>query len=145
MRCYVTTGSSLKLAIASQEREENLESIQKAHLQRFPGLDLLRFYAAVCVVLWHQGARPFLFLNGWDAVTLFFVLSGFLITYLLLAERERTSSVDLFAFYVRRTLRIYPLYLLVVLVDAACLALSPLEIAPFLPAVAANIVALPQG
>lgn len=47
---------------------------------------------------------------GRQGVTMFFALSGFLITYLLLEERERSGNIDLGAFYVRRILRIWPLY-----------------------------------
>jgi peptidoglycan/LPS O-acetylase OafA/YrhL len=52
--------------------------------------------------------------NGWIGVQLFFVLSGFLITTLLLHEHERFGRVDLQAFWVRRALRIWPLYYLIV-------------------------------
>lgn len=52
-------------------------------------------------------------MNGWDAVTLFFVISGFLITYLLLQERRDTGSISVQNFLVRRSLRIWPLYFLV--------------------------------
>jgi peptidoglycan/LPS O-acetylase OafA/YrhL len=45
-----------------------------------------------------------------DGVTCFFVLSGFLITYLLLSEERKTSSINLKSFYWRRLLRIWPLY-----------------------------------
>jgi len=55
----------------------------------------------------------FFIMNGWDAVTLFFVISGFLITYLLLQERRETGSISVQNFLVRRTLRIWPLYFLV--------------------------------
>ncbi len=55
---------------------------------------------------------------GDNGVTLFFVLSGFLITYLLLKEKEVTGGVAIRDFYVRRVLRIWPLYYLIV-----CLAL----------------------
>ncbi len=51
-------------------------------------------------------------------VDLFFLLSGFLITYLLLAERTRFGQIDLKSFYVRRILRIWPLYYF-------CVALVP--------------------
>jgi peptidoglycan/LPS O-acetylase OafA/YrhL len=43
-------------------------------------------------------------------VSFFFVLSGFLITFLILAEISRTGRVDVIAFYIRRLLRIWPLY-----------------------------------
>jgi peptidoglycan/LPS O-acetylase OafA/YrhL len=50
--------------------------------------------------------------GGLYAVTVFFALSGFLITFLLLREKERTGNVSISQFYVRRTLRIWPLYFL---------------------------------
>lgn len=53
-------------------------------------------------------------LLGQLGVTLFFVLSGFLITYLLLAEKEKLGQIKIWDFYVRRALRIWPLYYVVV-------------------------------
>lgn len=47
-------------------------------------------------------------------VSIFFVLSGFLITHLLIREKLETGSIDLRAFYARRALRIFPLYYLAV-------------------------------
>ena len=52
--------------------------------------------------------------NGWVGVQLFFILSGYLITTLLLREERRTGRVDLRAFWIRRILRIWPLYYLTV-------------------------------
>lgn len=52
-------------------------------------------------------------MGGLVGVQLFFVLSGFLITRILLAERERTGKVDLWAFYRRRWARLYPSLLVV--------------------------------
>ena len=52
--------------------------------------------------------------NGWVGVRVFFILSGYLITALLLREEGRFGRVDLRAFWVRRILRIWPLYYLVV-------------------------------
>jgi peptidoglycan/LPS O-acetylase OafA/YrhL len=49
-------------------------------------------------------------------VTLFFAISGFLITTLLLREKDRHGVIDLRAFYVRRALRIFPLYYAVLLI-----------------------------
>ncbi len=52
--------------------------------------------------------------NGWVGVQLFFILSGYLITTLLLREEARFGRVDLKAFWVRRALRIWPLFYLIV-------------------------------
>ena len=91
-----------------------------------PALDGLRVLAFLGVFACHAGPlHPRLFGHptvqallsvGSFGVPLFFVLSAFLITKLLLMERERTGRVDLRAYYVRRVLRIWPLYFLVVAV-----------------------------
>lgn len=52
--------------------------------------------------------------NGDLGVSFFFVLSGFLITYLLLEEKENTGKIDVKNFYIRRILRIWPVYFLVI-------------------------------
>jgi len=93
----------------------------------FPGLNGLRFWAAFFVILHHveqfklwQG-MPNLFRNnffesiGHQGVSLFFVLSGFLITFLLLAEYEKTNHIAVKNFYIRRILRIWPLYYLIMI------------------------------
>ena len=49
---------------------------------------------------------------------MFFVLSGFLITYLLLRERERHDTINVRNFYARRILRIWPLYMLIILLTS---------------------------
>lgn len=90
----------------------------------FPGLHVLRAYAALSVVIvhvtvyetgwtgdhFHWQVLDRLALEGVDAVSLFLVLSGFLITILLLHERGATGTIDIPAFYRRRILRIWPLY-----------------------------------
>jgi peptidoglycan/LPS O-acetylase OafA/YrhL len=53
-----------------------------------------------------------IFNNGGLAVQFFFVLSGFLITYLLLQEQDRNGTIRIRSFYMRRILRIWPLYYL---------------------------------
>jgi peptidoglycan/LPS O-acetylase OafA/YrhL len=84
--------------------------------QRIPSLDGLRAVAILLVIGLHFGLRyltsvPHAALFGYfvtDGVGIFFVLSGFLITTLLLREHERTGRIHLGAFYLRRTLRILP-------------------------------------
>lgn len=91
----------------------------------FPGLNALRFMAASLVVIMHthlgmkQAGLPTLpefpiLLKGFSAVSFFFVLSGFLITYLLLKEQESSNTINVKAFYWRRVFRIWPLYFLIV-------------------------------
>ena len=87
-----------------------------------PELDVLRFIALGLVFNHHllfkatdDGAsfsiRSALQESGAAGVCLFFLLSAFLITDLLLREKEKTGTVSLSAFYIRRILRIWPLYL----------------------------------
>lgn len=73
---------------------------------RFAGLDGLRAIAVGAVLLFHltPGALP----GGYIGVDLFFVISGFLITALLLQERERSGRIDLAAFWRRRARRLLP-------------------------------------
>lgn len=60
------------------------------------------------------GVLMFFFGNGVLGVRIFFVLSGFLITYLMLEEIQRTGRFSLKAFFIRRSLRIWPLYYLTI-------------------------------
>lgn len=83
-----------------------------------PGLNGIRAIAAIAVIISHIG----LSLNLYDiknfggyalasfGVTMFFALSGFLITYLLLKEQLGSKTIAIRKFYVRRILRIWPLY-----------------------------------
>lgn len=86
-----------------------------------PELDMLRFAAFLATFLWHRmifvPADPTADYWAWTlgtggafGVPVFFLLSGFLIVELLLREREQTGKVHVGAFYVRRALRIWPLY-----------------------------------
>lgn len=80
----------------------------------FPQLDGLRALSIALVVLWHATEEKYYgWLHGFHGVTIFFVLSGFLITTLLLREEGRHGTVSFRGFYIRRVFRILPLYYLV--------------------------------
>ena len=89
-----------------------------------PGLNGIRSIAAIAVVASHINHRstgfgfrelPLLDMAGYG-VTMFFVLSGFLITYLLLKEKEITKTINFKFFFIRRALRIWPLYFIYLLI-----------------------------
>jgi peptidoglycan/LPS O-acetylase OafA/YrhL len=100
----------------------------------FPNLNAYRFLAALLVVFHHVEQIRYnahqvnlkqysLFNNGAFAVQFFFVLSGFLITYLLFSELENTKSISLSTFYLKRVLRIWPLYYVLVFLGFVMLPL----------------------
>ena len=83
-----------------------------------PEIDGLRAIAILAVMIFH--AMPQYFIGGFLGVEVFFVLSGFLITSLLLGEHDRFGRIDFRRFYLRRGLRLLPaLVLMLVLVVAA--------------------------
>jgi peptidoglycan/LPS O-acetylase OafA/YrhL len=89
-----------------------------------PALDGLRGFA-VLIVLGSHFDVPLLWNGGGVGVGIFFALSGFLITSLLLEERERTGKINLLAFYGRRARRLLPaLYVVVTFWLAASWALG---------------------
>lgn len=113
---------------ALKERSHELRANAGTRLYR-PELDALRFFAFLCVFASHILPSKAVFLRlhipgfevlqsifscGMYGVPLFFLLSAFLITSLLLLERNATGDVNLSAFYIRRILRIWPLYFLVI-------------------------------
>lgn len=80
----------------------------------FPALDGIRAVAIILVFTAHVGYTAFwrTFFGG-NGVTVFFVLSGFLISTLALREEDRRGALSLKSFYIRRLFRIYPMYLVV--------------------------------
>jgi peptidoglycan/LPS O-acetylase OafA/YrhL len=79
-------------------------------VERVPGLDGLRAVAAIAVVAFHVKLPGVL--GGFIGVDIFFVLSGYLITTLLMAEVERTGSIAVGKFWWRRAVRLVPALLL---------------------------------
>lgn len=111
----------------------------------FPGLNGMRAIAAIAVVISHitVGLKEFnldpfifgvfadgnpkgLYLAGYG-VSIFFVLSGFLITYLL-EEEELGNGIDIKKFYIRRILRIWPLYYMYLLLALILILFYGLDI-----------------
>lgn len=93
-------------------------------MRRIPELDALRGVAAIVIVVFHMRFLDRFPAMG-SAVDLFFVLSGYLITAIIL-EKGRTPGFFL-AFYARRSLRIWPIYIIGLL---ACVVLNPLLTKP---------------
>lgn len=97
----------------------------------FPGLNSIRCLAVLLVIFQHleafkQKAGKFSLYNrgfvygfisniGHQGVVIFFTLSGFLITYLLLNEKQYSQTINIKKFYIRRILRIWPLYFIIVI------------------------------
>lgn len=125
---------------------------------QLPNLNSIRFFAAVAVIIAHVELvkksynliniqNSLGFLGDWG-VNFFFSLSGFLITYLLILEKNKNKSIQIKHFYFRRIFRIWPLYYwilaLSVLLSFILINKSPL-IADFnLKALVYNILLLPQ-
>ena len=92
------------------------ELIEKKH---FPVFDTFRFFAFLKVFLQHLPIFAFAWFNvlragGIIGVQFFFVLSGFLITYIIFNEKKQTGTYSLKNFFARRILRIWPLFYLLV-------------------------------
>ncbi|MEJ5091025.1 acyltransferase family protein [Sphingobacterium faecium] len=93
----------------------------------FPNLNAFRFFAALLVIFHHgeviRAKNDFIsyehfsfFQNGTTAVKFFFVLSGFLISYLLMKEKDQKNTISIKNFYLKRVIRIWPLYFLLVVI-----------------------------
>jgi peptidoglycan/LPS O-acetylase OafA/YrhL len=91
-------------------RSAHVSPQSRSSRDQIPSLDGLRCVAILPVFLSHvlQAAGAPNVFPGNFGVTLFFFLSGYLITTLMRLERERTGGVDLRLFYLRRALRIFP-------------------------------------
>jgi peptidoglycan/LPS O-acetylase OafA/YrhL len=117
---------AMRLASRIDHGESPLESPSRARFY-LPELDSLRFFAFLAVFVWHLQPVPgwviaaphksfleTLAVSAWQAgefgVDLFFTLSAFLITELLVREKHQFGRIDVRSFYIRRILRIWPLY-----------------------------------
>lgn len=92
----------------------------------FRGLDTLRFFAAYTVLIVHSeefkdqyglpNIHDYVGITASLSVGFFFVLSGFLITFLLVQEKKRSNTISIRNFYVKRILRIWPLYYILAII-----------------------------
>ena len=105
---------------------------------RLKNLDTIRALACIAVLIHHIEAFKnmyklknyfsndwFQYTGGHIGVILFFTLSGFLITHLLLQEKEKQNNISVGKFYMRRVLRIWPVYFLVILLSFLLVDFSP--------------------
>lgn len=87
-------------------QSNDLSRVPRNAAQRFAHIDAMRAFAVLIVVVAHAGLGHFV--PGGSGVTMFFTISGFIITYLSLRELDKTGSFDARGFYVRRFLKIGP-------------------------------------
>ncbi|MGW9345945.1 acyltransferase family protein, partial [Streptomyces albidoflavus] len=83
---------------------------------RFAHIDAMRAFAVMVVVIAHAGLGHIV--PGGSGVTIFFSISGFIITYLLLRERQKTDGFSVSSFYRRRFFKIFPPFAVAVIVPS---------------------------
>ena len=98
------------------------------HMGYEPSLDGIRAFSVVAVMLYHANIAwlP----GGFLGVEVFFVVSGFLITSLLIEERESTQRIDLKQFWIRRARRLLPALFVMLSATAICVAFYATDSAP---------------
>jgi peptidoglycan/LPS O-acetylase OafA/YrhL len=109
---------------ASPAIDRRQHDAQISRVPYLPGLDGMRALAVIAVMIYHANSSwlP----GGFLGVEMFFVISGYLITLLIIAERERTYTVSLVDFWKRRARRLLPaLGVLLVLVTAYTVIFEP--------------------
>ncbi|OKL50521.1 acyltransferase family protein [Boudabousia marimammalium] len=113
-------------AAQAQPRTPKTKSQAQAAQFRLGGLDGVRAFAAIAVVLYH--AFPSKFGGGFLGVDVFFVLSGFLITGLLVKEWHRDGKIAIGQFWLRRIRRLFPAVALMVIVMVPVAAVFSLDL-----------------
>jgi peptidoglycan/LPS O-acetylase OafA/YrhL len=97
----------------------------ETQLTYVPGLDGLRAISVLAVMLYHFRPDRSLLPGGYLGVEVFFVISGYLITSLLLSERRKRGKIRLGQFWVRRIRRLWPALGLMLIVTGIVLSLPP--------------------
>ena len=124
-----TRGSSTRLDVAdgSAPRAPARRAPPSSRLRYVPGLDGLRALSVTAVLLYHADVSWMS--GGFLGVDVFFVISGYLITSLLLAEQRTRGAVSLGQFYLRRARRLLPaLFLLLATISLFTVIFLPDEI-----------------
>lgn len=93
---------------------------------RIPGLDGIRGLSILLIILFHCQMLTL----PWVSLQLFFVLSGYLITGILLRERSGAFGPYIKRFYMRRTLRIFPIYYIIIIAIVAYIYFYKLRLIP---------------
>ena len=123
----------------SQGPSQRTSQRASGHAQaRVPGLDGVRALAVLSVLVFHEQFAAFP--GGFLGVDVFFVLSGYLITDLLVAQWDRRGRLDLRGFWVRRARRLLPaLAVVLVTVTAAMAVIEPGQLGALRPALLAAV------
>ena len=98
------------------------------HMGYVPSLDGIRTFSLIAVMLYHANIAwlP----GGFLGVEVFFVVSGFLITSLLIHEYEASQRIDLKQFWIRRARRLLPAFFVMLCATAVCVAFYATDLAP---------------
>lgn len=115
----ITETTTEAAAEANAPREPEVPARPRSRY--IPALDGIRTVAVAAVVLYHLGFSWIQ--GGLQGVTVFFVLSGYLITHLLIVEFDGTGRIDLKDFWIRRIRRLLPAIVTVIVATAALCAL----------------------
>lgn len=114
-----------------------------------PDIDALRGIAILSVLLYHAKIsfnNIMLFKGGFLGVDIFFVITGFLITTLLVKEYEKSNTINILSFYLRRIRRLVPVLLLVIIISTffSFFLLDPVKIKEFSTSVYFSLIFLPN-
>jgi peptidoglycan/LPS O-acetylase OafA/YrhL len=104
-----------------------VRALDPLHRSSLPALDGLRAIAVFLVIGLHLGYSR---IPGYLGVMGFFVLSGFLITWLLIREFDATGAISIRGFYRRRMLRIFPAFYVYLALYSIYLAVNAIPVAP---------------
>jgi peptidoglycan/LPS O-acetylase OafA/YrhL len=107
---FLTKPSKTDAIPVNLEQGEIIKPVNR--LEYLPGLDGIRAIAIILVISVHWPNLMYSLKFGWIGVNIFFVLSGFLITRILLHEKQKPFKPYLKNFFLKRALRIFPVYYL---------------------------------